>query len=208
MKAKFDELVEIMKTLRAKCPWDMEQTHDSIKQNSVEEAYELVDAIEAKDDARIKEELGDLLIQVLFHSQIASERNAFNIDDVISSLKQKLIDRHPHVFGIVDAKHKHEVLRNWEERKAREGKGMKGIPNHMPALLQAYMVADRLSRVRKLPEKKIVVEALYEGLRAAEGGDMDAIGDLLWNAAVLAKINGVEPEMLLRKKVLGEKKAQ
>ena len=122
----FDELLKIMEELRAKCPWDKSQTHESLKKYLIEEAYELLDAIDSKDDKKLKEELGDLLLQVVFHSHIAKERGAFDIWDVIRELNKKLIDRHPHVFGCESPE---EVLKNWEERKLKERESvLDGVP--------------------------------------------------------------------------------
>jgi len=141
----FDKLVKIMEELREKCPWDKKQTHESLKKYLIEETYEVIDAIDSGDPHKLKEELGDLLLQPLFHSQIAKERGLFDIFDVIETLTNKLIERHPHVFGNADAE---EVLKNWDKRKI-DGKEtiFEGIPKHLPALLRSQKLQDRASKV-------------------------------------------------------------
>ncbi len=141
----FEDLKRIMEELRKKCPWDRDQTHESLKKYLIEEAYEVLDAIDSKDDERLKEELGDLLLQPVFHAQIAKERGAFTIDDVIDTLVKKLIDRHPHVFGNADPQ---EVLKNWEKKKMEKRESvLDGIPKHLPALMRSQKLQDRASQV-------------------------------------------------------------
>jgi MazG family protein len=166
----FDKLVAVMDRLRSPggCPWDREQTHDTLRTYLIEEAYEVLDALESRDDTKFAEELGDLLLQVLFHAQIAREESRFSIAEVIREIHDKLIRRHPHVFGETHAKNSAEVLRNWEaikleERKrkaAKEGKQLTeikdepaptsvldGIPHALPALLEALQLTRKASRV-------------------------------------------------------------
>ncbi len=164
MSERFDHLVQIMARLRGDggCPWDRKQTRDSLKPYLVEEAYEVLDTIDAKDDAKLKEELGDVLLQVLFHAQIGRELHTFTIDDVLETLAEKLIRRHPHVFGETTptppvVKTAAEVLHRWEEIKRKEktdraGNGeeesaLEGVPRALPSLLRAYQLQVRAARV-------------------------------------------------------------
>ena len=156
---RFERAVEIMARLRAPggCPWDREQTFDTIKRYTVEETYEVLEAIDNRDWPELTGELGDLLLQVLFYSQMAKEQGSFSIDDVLDRLSQKLTDRHPHVFGDVKADTSSEVLRNWEALKAEERKkhsgedkpksALDGISSAMPALLEAHKLSSRASQV-------------------------------------------------------------
>ncbi|MFN3695776.1 MAG: MazG family protein, partial [Ignavibacterium sp.] len=130
---KFNELVHIVKRLRVECPWDKEQTNDSIKSATIEEAYEVVEAIDRKDYDDLKKELGDLLLHVIFHTVIAEEQNHFTIDDVIETIKEKLIRRHPHVFGDTQVNGSEEVKKNWEKIKLKEGREsiLDGVPPYL-----------------------------------------------------------------------------
>ncbi len=164
MSERFDHLVQIMARLRGEggCPWDRTQTRDSLKPYLVEEAYEVLDTIDAKDDAKLKEELGDVLLQVLFHAEIGRELHTFTIDDVLETLAEKLIRRHPHVFGEPTSnspvvKTAAEVVHRWEEIKRKEktdraGNGeeesaLEGVPRALPSLLRAYQLQVRAARV-------------------------------------------------------------
>jgi NTP pyrophosphatase (non-canonical NTP hydrolase) len=134
----FEDLKKIMSELRQKCPWDRKQTHESLKKYLIEETYEVIDAIDKKDWGGLKEELGDLLLQPVFHAKIAEEEGKFNIDDVVDHLCKKLIERHPHVFGEEEAKTAEEVLKNLEKRKLEKRKSvLEGVPKHLPALMRA-----------------------------------------------------------------------
>ncbi|MCW8812540.1 MAG: MazG family protein, partial [Chlorobium sp.] len=141
---KFNEFVEIVKRLRKECPWDREQTNDSIKAATIEEAYEVVEAIEKKNYEELKNELGDLLLHVVFHTIIASERKDFVIDDVIDSIKAKLIRRHPHVFGEIKVSGSDQVLKNWETIKLSEGRNsvLDGVPEMLPGLQRAHRLQE------------------------------------------------------------------
>ncbi len=145
----FDDLVELVAILRKECPWDAKQTHESIKDNLIEEAYEAIEAIDEQNFDEFKKELGDLLLHVLFHSNIASETEKFNIEDVIFQLMEKLIRRHPHVFGEQVVKGEDEVAQNWEEIKLKEGKKstLDGLPNHLPALIRAQRMQEKAANV-------------------------------------------------------------
>ena len=179
---RFERAVSIMAKLRGPggCPWDREQNFDSIKPYTIEEAYEVLEAIDNRDWEELRGELGDLLLQVLFYSQMASEENRFSIDDVLDRLSNKLVDRHPHVFGNVTAETSAEVLRNWEalkaeeKKKRREAEGgertkpeqansvLAGVSSAMPALLEAQKLSSRAARVGfDWPE----IEGLFDKLR-------------------------------------------
>jgi len=153
---KFNEFIEIVKRLRNECPWDREQTNDSIKAATIEEAYEVVEAIEKKNYDEMKNELGDLLLHVVFHTIIASETNGFTIDDVIDGIQSKLIRRHPHVFGDVKVSGSAEVKKNWEEIKLDEGRNsvLDGVPEMLPALQRAHRLQEKASKVGFDWEKK------------------------------------------------------
>lgn len=146
---KFEDLVELVSILRKECPWDRKQTHHTIKDNLIEEAYEAIDAIDNNDFDEFKKELGDLLLHVLFHSKIASETSRFNIEDVIYTLMEKLIRRHPHVFGDTAVNGDGEVAENWENIKLKEGKKstLDGLPVHLPALIRAQRMQEKAANV-------------------------------------------------------------
>jgi len=155
-ESKFTDFVQIVKRLRKECPWDREQTNDSIKSNTIEEAYEVVEAIDQKNYEELKKELGDLLLHVIFHTQIAEEQNHFNINDVIDSIQEKLIRRHPHVFGEVKVSDSNEVKKNWEEIKLSEGREsvLDGVPKFLPALQRANRLQEKAAKVGFDWEKK------------------------------------------------------
>jgi len=213
MSERFDHLVQIMARLRGEggCPWDRTQTRDSLKPYLVEEAYEVLDTIDAKDDAKLKEELGDVLLQVLFHAEIGRELHTFTIDDVLETLAEKLIRRHPHVFGDLEVEDVDQVLHNWEDLKAGERAeaggtrgALDGVPRSLPALAQALEIQSRAARLgfdwrsadgvrAKLREEWDELEAASdEGERAAE------VGDLLFAAVNYARWLGIDPESSLR----------
>ncbi len=202
----FEELLKIMEELRAKCPWDKSQTHESLKKYLIEEAYELLDAIDSKDDKKLKEELGDLLLQVVFHSQIAKEKGAFDIWDVIRELNKKLIDRHPHVFGCESPE---EVLKNWEERKLKERESvLDGVPKNLPALMRSQKLQDRASLVGfdfERPEQAL--EKLMEEIEELKGAialkdkrELEhELGDILTAVVELGRLLGLDAELCLQK---------
>lgn len=206
---KFLEFVSIMRRLRKECPWDREQTHDSIKAATLEEAYEVVHAIDEKDFPELKKELGDLLLHIAFHSVLAEESGAFTIDDVIDSISEKLIRRHPHVFGNVEVKNNNDILRNWESIKLQEGRKsvLEGIPSAMPALLRAFRVQEKTSKVgfdwqNKKDVWDKVTEELHE-LEEAESNKNQAeveeeFGDLLFSLVNYSRFITVNPENALR----------
>jgi uncharacterized protein YabN with tetrapyrrole methylase and pyrophosphatase domain len=191
-----DELIRVMAKLRSPtgCPWDREQDHRSLRWHAVEEVYELMDAVEAGDDHEMAEELGDLLLQVVFHCQMAKERGAFDFDEVARNIVNKLIRRHPHVFGDSKAKTVGEVWAQWEQIKKAEKKGTRhervsaldGIPGHLPALLRA---------------EKLVKKARKTGLlkgKAKTGGSRAAVARKLFELAEYAQSRGWSAEDLLR----------
>ena len=201
----FDDLVKVMERLRRECPWDREQTHESLKKYLIEEAYEVLDAIDSKDDEKLKEELGDLLLQPVFHAQIAKDRGAFDINDVIDTLVRKLIERHPHVFGDANPE---EVLKNWEKKKIEKRKSvLDGIPKHLPALMRSQKLQDRASRVGfdfthisqvfdKIEEE---IEELKESLEREDRENIKhEIGDILTAVVELARFVGVDAEEALQ----------
>lgn len=210
----FEELVKIMEELRQRCPWDRKQSRQSLKPYLVEETYELLEAIEEEDPDKIKEELGDLLMQIVFHSQIARERGEFGIREVIEGISEKMITRHPHVFGTEACATPEEVVARWEERKKREGKLresiLEGVPSSMPSLLRAHRLQARASRagfdwervedvLRKLEEElKEFKDALASQDQAATE---DELGDIFFALVNISRFVGVNPEDALRKTI-------
>ncbi|THJ20819.1 MAG: nucleoside triphosphate pyrophosphohydrolase [Nitrospira sp. CG24D] len=231
MSERFSKLIDLMATLRAPngCPWDRKQTHESLKPYLLEEAYEVLETIDHRDNAKLKEELGDVLLQVIFHSQIASESDTFTIDDVVDHLAAKLVRRHPHVFGDPDAATKptngEQVLSQWEEikRAERQAAGgaqsaLDGVPKALPALLRAYQVQARASRVgfdwshdatgladvfKKIAEEIGELQAALAAAAAAPSASNQnevagELGDLLFSLVNLARFLKVNPEDALR----------
>ena len=209
---EFGELVEVMARLRRECPWDRKQTHRSIRPYLIEEAYEVAEAIEEEDDRALKEELGDLLLQVVFHAKIAEERGAFGIKEVLRDLMDKLVRRHPHVFGDADVRDAGEVLERWEQIKRGEGRSsvLDGVPKGLPALLRAWRVQEKASRVGFDWER---AEGALEKLRE-ELGELEAaaaardqkrieeeLGGLLFSVVNLSRLLGVDPEWALQNAV-------
>jgi len=206
---KFLEFVSIMRRLRKECPWDREQTHDSIKAATLEEAYEVVHAIDEKDFPELKKELGDLLLHIAFHSVLAEESGAFTIDDVIDSISAKLIRRHPHVFGNVEVENNNDIMRNWESIKLQEGRKsvLEGIPSAMPALLRAFRVQEKASKVGfDWQNKKDVWDKVTEELKELEEAETnknqseieEEFGDLLFSLVNYSRFISVNPENALR----------
>jgi XTP/dITP diphosphohydrolase len=209
-QSKFNDFVQIVKKLRKECPWDQEQTNDSIKSATIEEAYEVIDAIENKNYNELKKELGDLLLHVVFHTEIASEFASFTIDDVIDSISEKLIRRHPHVFGNVKVSGSEEVKKNWEEIKMSEGREslLDGVPEVLPALQRAHRLQEKAAKVGFDWEKKEDVwNKVLEEIR--EMHDMekennhlrleDEAGDVLFALVNYLRFLGINPENALRR---------
>ena len=174
-KYTVDELREIIKKLRSEngCPWDRVQTHDSIKNSMIEESYEAIDALDKGDDAMFANELGDLLLQVVFHSEIASERGAFDFDDVVYEISQKMIDRHTHVFGKDEANNASEVLDVWEKNKIKE----KGLKSHTEAM-RDIVALPALMRAAKVQKKAAKAGFDWEDVGGAVGKLKEEIGEL------------------------------
>jgi len=214
----FARFVELIARLRAPggCPWDREQTHDTVKPMTIEEAYEVAHAIDERDDAELAGELGDLLLQVVFHANIAQERRAFTVREVLARVSEKMVRRHPHVFGDDDAATSGEVLRNWEaikaEERAAKGKDdasmLDSVHAGLPAVMEAFQMSTKVARVGfdwkdaddalvKLDEE--VVE-LREAIR--DGADPRAVaeevGDLVFTAVNVARLASVDPESALK----------
>lgn len=205
----FNDLVEIIKILRKECPWDRKQTHESIKDNLIEEAYEAVDAIDRKESDDLKKELGDLLLHVVFHSNMASETDSFDIEEVIITIQEKLIRRHPHVFGDAKADDEQQVAENWETIKLKEGKEsvLDGIPGHMPALIRAQRMQEKAANVGfDWPQSEQVLEKLQEELdelkEALESNNLkesqQEFGDLLFSLVNLGRFYNLNAEDSLR----------
>jgi len=208
------ELIEVMKTLRSEngCPWDKEQNHISLKPYLIEEAYEVIDAIDKANDEELKEELGDLLLQIIFHAQIAAEEGRFNIYDVAATIVDKLKRRHPHVFGNAKVSGTDEVLSNWEIIKKSEGKEsvLEGLPASLPALLKARRIQEKVSRVGfDWSDAKGAIEKLEEEIgelkRCIENGKQveieEEIGDILFSVVNVARLLKVDAEGALRKTI-------
>ncbi|MDD2271462.1 MAG: nucleoside triphosphate pyrophosphohydrolase [Desulfuromonadaceae bacterium] len=213
----FDQLIAIMRKLRAPggCPWDAEQTHESLTRYLIEETYEVIEAIDEKSPQHLKEELGDLLLQPVFHAAIAEESGGFTINDIITTLCAKLIRRHPHVFGDLEIKDSTAQIENWEKIKKLE-KGderpsaLSGVPDHLPALMKAHKIGEKASRVGFDWEHSDqvfakVMEELHEFEEAWDGGDParmeDELGDLLFAIANLGRFLNLNPEEALRKTI-------
>ncbi len=208
----FERLLNIMDELREKCPWDKKQTIESIRHLTIEETFELSDAILEKDMQKIKKELGDLLLHVIFYSRIASETNDFNIADVCNSLCEKLIHRHPHIYGDVKVKDEHEVKSNWEKLKLKEGKAeekksaLSGVPKSLPAMIKAYRIQEKARGVGfdwEKPEQ--VLEKVHEEVNElqteinSKGKVEEEFGDLLFALINYARFINVNPEDALEK---------
>jgi MazG family protein len=221
----FEGLVAVQARLRAPggCPWDREQSHATLRTYLIEEAYEVLDAIETGSSQELSEELGDLLLQVLFHADLAKEARAFDISDVITGIHDKMVRRHPHVFGDVKAETSGEVLKNWAQLKAKEkqqaasqGKRspakpaslLDGVPKHAPALLEAYQLTRRAAQVGfdwesvegvfdKLQEEIAELQAALS--RSNRGEIEEEVGDLLFSLVNLARFLRLDPEVVLKK---------
>lgn len=208
------ELIDIVKVLRSEngCQWDREQTHESLRPNMLEEAYEAVDAIDNGDLKHLKEELGDVLLQVVLHSQIADEEKAFNIDDVAKEIKDKLIRRHPHVFGNVEVSSTEEILENWEaikkQEKSHRTSVMDGISKAQSALMSAQKISKKAVKVGfEWNCEKTLYDCVYSELdefkEACEGEDRDHIeeemGDIFFALVNLARWNKLDAEQALLK---------
>ncbi len=207
----FEKLLNIMDELREKCPWDKEQTFESLRNLTIEETYELADAILQEDTIEIKKEVGDLLLHIVFYAKIGSENNDFDIKDVIDSLCEKLIFRHPHVFGNVDVKNDSEIVKeNWEELKQREGNKsvLAGVPASLPALVKANRVQEKVRAVGFDWDKREQIwdkvheelDELKEEVRVNNQKEIEGeFGDLIFSLVNAARLYGVDPETALER---------
>ena len=205
-----DELIKTVKILRSPegCEWDRQQTHQSIRQNMLEEAYEAAEAIDENNIEHLKEELGDVLLQVVLHSQIADDNNEFNIQDVAKMLNDKLIHRHPHVFGENKTTDTKEILATWEKLKAQEKKERKrtldGIPN-LPSLLKAMKISKKAVRAGfEWKNKEQVLECFESEINEFKNAKTfnekeDELGDILFSLVNVARWEGIDPEVALSK---------
>ncbi len=206
----FEELLHIMDELREKCPWDKEQTLESLRSLTIEETYELADAILDENLEEIKKELGDLLLHIVFYAKIGTEKNSFDIADVINNINKKLVFRHPHVFGEVAVESVTEVVENWEELKRKEGHKsvLSGVPNSLPAMIKASRVQEKVRAVGFDWDERIqiwdkVKEELSELEDEIENQDHEKteseFGDLLFSIINAARLYNVDPETALEK---------
>jgi tetrapyrrole methylase family protein/MazG family protein len=224
----FEKLLAVQARLRAPngCPWDREQTHQTLRTYLIEEAYEVLEALDSRDDAKLAEEMGDLLLQIVFHSQIAKEEGRFSVSDVIHVIHDKMIRRHPHVFGEIRAKDSAEVLRNWEQIKAQERRLknetdkptsnkpaaepslLDGVSRALPATLEGFQLTRKVARIgfdwedaggviEKLAEE---TEELKEALKSGDERRVEEeLGDLLFAAINLSRFLKTDPEIALKK---------
>ena len=208
--SKFNAFVEIIARLRAPdgCPWDRQQTHASLRENLLTECYEVLEALDEGDTDKLCEELGDLLLQIVLHAQIASEAGEFNVGDVISSISTKIISRHPHIFGSTRVASAEEVMHNWEALKREEreeGASMlEGVPTQMPALGYAYEISRRVARVGfDWEDTEGIIDKLVEEVKELKEVDNQKakeqeFGDLLFTLVNVARREGVDSEAALR----------
>jgi len=206
----FDRLLSIMDELREQCPWDRKQTMETLRHLTIEETYELGDAVLDNDLEEVKKELGDVLLHIVFYAKIGSEKNAFDIADVANSICDKLIDRHPHIYGDVEVANEEEVKQNWEKLKLKEGKEsvLEGVPRSLPALVKASRIQDKVAGVgfdweepQQVFEK--VKEELEELQHEVNSQDQDLIeaefGDVLFSMINYARFLKVNPENALER---------
>jgi len=201
----FKRILDVMDELREKCPWDKKQTMDTLKPLTIEECYELIDAINEKDDENIKEELGDVLLHIVFYSKIASEQSKFTITNVINDLCEKLIERHPHIYGDVVVNGEDDVKRNWEEIKMKTKKQdsvLAGVPKGLPALIKSLRIQEKAAKVGFEWEKtedvwaKVVeeIDELKEAVQENQGKIGEEFGDVLFALTNYARFVDVDPE--------------
>ncbi len=206
----FGRLLDVMDDLREKCPWDRKQTMDSLRNLTIEEVYELADAIIEGSTANIKEELGDVMLHLVFYAKIASEDGHFEISEVLNDVCEKLIKRHPHIYGDVVVADEDEVKRNWEQLKLKEGKKgiLSGVPNSLPAVIKAYRMQEKTKQVGFEWENADQVwakveEEIAELKQAVASGvqtDMeDEFGDVFFSLVNYARFINVDPELALEK---------
>jgi len=207
----FGRLLEIMDELREKCPWDKVQTNESLRNLTIEETYELADAILNNDPENIKEELGDLMLHMVFYSKIAEEKGQFGIADVLTTVNEKLIRRHPHIYGTTKVDGEEDVKRNWEKIKQLEGKKsiLSGVPQSMPALIKAYRMQEKTKQVGFEWENRDQVwekveEEIQELKEVIDGNESltrmeEEFGDVLFSLVNYGRYLGIDPETALEK---------
>ncbi len=217
-KELFDKLVQVVATLRGEngCPWDKAQTHETLKSDLIEETYEVIEAIDAKEPGKLQEELGDLLMQVMLHAQIAKDQEDFSINEVMQSITDKLIRRHPHVFGDVDVNDTEEVLKIWEAIKRSEAgyedrkSVLDGVVDGLPSLLRAQKIQSKAARVGfdwdrvadVLPKVEEEIEEIKASVAKGDTEEMEMeIGDLLFSVVNLCRFLNLQAEEALRKAV-------
>jgi XTP/dITP diphosphohydrolase len=207
---RFLELVEIMDTLREQCPWDKKQTIQTLRSNTIEELYELVDAIIDEDWNGIKEELGDMLLHIVFYAKMGKERGAFTLEEVLEGISKKLIHRHPHIYGDVKVENEEDVKKNWEQLKLKEGKTslLSGVPNSLPAMVKALRIQEKVKQVGFEWENKEQVwdkvneeiGELQVEINANDQEKMEAeFGDVLFSMINYARFLKIDPETALEK---------
>lgn len=205
-------VIDTLDILRVKCPWDRKQTNESLRENTIEEVYELCDALIKSDDANIRKELGDVLLHVLFYAKIGEEKEAFDICDVADALNDKLIFRHPHVFGTTKVNDSHDVETNWEQLKLKEKGGnrtvLAGVPKSLPAIIKAYRIQEKAANVGFDWENREQVwdkarEEFEEFAQAATRKDHDEMeaemGDMLFSLINVARLYDIHPESALER---------
>ena len=208
----FDKLLTIMDELREKCPWDRKQTFETLRHLTIEETYELADAIIENDDSEIKKEIGDLLLHIVFYAKIGSEKGSFDIKDVVDRLNEKLIRRHPHIYGEVRADNAQQVMENWEQIKLKENNGTKstlsGVPKTLPALVKAYRIQDKArgvgfdwDNIEQVWEKvEQEIEELKVELKAGNKKKTEQeFGDVLFSLINYSRFIDVNPETALER---------
>lgn len=209
---QFRRLLDITEELRAKCPWDMKQTNDSLRKLTIEETYELAEAIISGNDNGIKDELGDLMLHIVFYANIGKEKGLFDMGDVLKGINDKLIYRHPHVFGDVSVSGPREVEENWEKLKIKENNGYKpvlsGVPSSLPATIKANRIQEKVRGVGFDWEKREqiwdkVLEEITELKEEVRNGNTDSIeselGDVFFSLINASRLYGIDPEAALEK---------
>lgn len=208
--SKFSRLTEIMHEIRQNCPWDKIQTHDSLRQYLLEETYEVLEALDDRNYSELKIELGDLLLQVFFHAELAREKGLFDLGDILFEISDKLVRRHPHVFGNGKADSPEKVRANWEQIKLKEGRKsvLEGVPKELPSLLRAYRLTSKASKVgfdwnspegafEKLEEE---IHELKEEMKVGDKEKMEEeLGDMLFALVNFSRFYDINPEDALRK---------
>ena len=206
----FNRLLDIMDDLREKCPWDQKQTFESLRHLTIEETYELADSILENDLPEIKKELGDVLLHIIFYAKIASEKKAFDIGDVATAISEKLIHRHPHIYGNIKVNNEEDVKRNWEQLKLKEGKKsvLEGVPQSLPAVIKASRIQEKVAGIGfdwEQPEQvwaKVQEELseLNEEIKAGNNENIEKeFGDVLFSMINYARFINVNPENALEK---------